>query len=293
MSNLHLHPSSNRVELAAIHPRLLTALILIDPVMQVDSGPLTSRHPSFLLGQITALRRDVWPSRTEAAESFRRSQYYQAWDPRVLDLFIEYGLHDLPMTLGSQHPAPKNPNAKPVTLTTSKHQELFTYARPHFSLSPSRLTHPDLPKDPTTPFYRPEPISTFLSLPSLRPSTLYIFGAQSPFAVPHLRTQKVTTTGTGPGGSGGVREGRVKEVVLDNVGHLVPMESVTATAAATANWLAGEIARWRKDEEEWRRGWEAKSRQEWMTISDEWKKHLGGDPRKVTSRASKRKEQKL
>jgi len=71
---------------------------------------------------------------------------------------------------------------------------------------------------------------------------------------PDLRRQKVATTGTGVDGSGGFGEGRVKEVVLDGVGHLVPMIAPGKSAFAAAGFLAGELGRWRGEEEEWRGG---------------------------------------
>jgi hypothetical protein len=130
------------------------------------------------------------------------------------------------------------------------------------------------------PFYRPEPASAVRNLPHLRPSVLYIFGSESEHSRSDLREQKMDLTGTGVGGSGGAREGRVKEVLLPNVGHLIPMEAVTACADAAAEWLKQEMQRWVQEEEEWRRAWESKSVRERRMLSEEWKMHVGGDPRR-------------
>ena len=73
-------------------------------------------------------RRDLWPSRAEAAAKYKSNKFYQSWDPRVLDLWIQHGLRQLPTEI---HPATAGPGDDPrVTLTTSKHQELFTFLRP-------------------------------------------------------------------------------------------------------------------------------------------------------------------
>ena len=86
-------------------------------------------------------------------------------------------------------------------------------------------------------------------------------------------------TGTGVGGSGGAVEGRVKEVVFKDAGHLLPMEIVKDVADAVGSWTAEELKRWRRLEKEWREQWEAKSREERTMITEEWKMNMGGDPR--------------
>jgi hypothetical protein len=134
--------------------------------------------------------------------------------------------------------------------------------------------------DPATyPFYRPEPSSATHSLPYLRPSVLYIFGGKSEISLPEWRQQKMALTGTGVGGSGGAREGRVKEVLFPKAGHLIPMEAVSECADAAAEWLKPEMERWLSEEEEWRQTWEGRSVRERRTLSEEWKVHVGGDPR--------------
>lgn len=96
---------------------------------------------------------------------------------------------------------------------------------------------------------------------------------------PSLREEKMRLTGTGVGGSGGAPEGRVKAVLFPNVGHLIPMEAVSACADAAADWLQPEIDRWVREDEEWRKAWTAKSEEERRTVSEESKMRLGGDPR--------------
>lgn len=162
------------------------------------------------------------------------------------------------------------------------------FLRPNFdgkdangNLVINRQTHPDIDLDATFiyPFYLPVPEAVFKNLPHLRPSALYLFGGASEMSTPDLRRHKLDSTGTGVGGSGGVREGRVKEEVVEGVGHLVPMIAPKECADAAAGFLSTEVKRWKKDEEEWRRQWDSKDRLEKMTINEEWKKNMGGDPR--------------
>lgn len=267
-----------------MHPRLLSALVLIDPVIQsesIASPPVGG--PS--LAQMSTFRRDVWPSRAEAAEWFKKSKFYQTWDKRVLDRWIAHGLRDLPTKLYPQSPY-QDSTETPVTLATSKHHEVFTFVRPSFdsldadgNSSVNRQKFPDMGNEPVYPFYRPEAESVFHSLPHLRPSVFYIFSGKSTLSPPNRRRQKMETTGTGVGGSGGTREGRVHEVVFEDAGHLIPMEAVDNCAQRAADFLAPELQRWREAEEEFRKAWIEKEPRQKFTIPEEWKTHLGGDPK--------------
>ena len=294
----HSMGGAQLVNLAYIHPRLLTSLVLIEPVIQNASAATADEH-SLPHTQASTFRRDDWPSRAEASSSVKKSKFYQLWDPRVLDLWIRYGLRSLPTAIyPKEHDVCDRfgIDGGPVTLTTTKHQEVFTFLRPSFGgtngLDPNsklivnRRTHPDLDFKAMniSPFYRPEPIAIFNDLPRLRPSTLYIFGGKSDVSTSELRKQKMERTGTGVGGSGGAEADRVKEVVFEDVGHLVPMEAVSRCAATAGEWLASELKRWRGEEAEFKREWEAKEERARYTVSEEWKKNIGGDPRRKSEK---------
>jgi hypothetical protein len=96
----------------------------------------------------------------------------------------------------------------------------------------------------------------FQQLPHLRPSCFYIFGSLSFLTLdPEVIKDKLDNTGTGVGGSGGVKEGRVSQVMVQGAGHLIPMEKVEESATHVATWVGQELARWRANEkltdEEW------------------------------------------
>ncbi|KAL8739047.1 MAG: hypothetical protein Q9181_000229 [Wetmoreana brouardii] len=270
-----------------MHPRLLSSLVLIDPVL--DIPPARPRGTAALLmTQLSTFRRDYWPSREEAAASFRGSKFYQAWDKRVLDRWVDVAFRDIPTALYPSIDGESKP--KPVTLVTSKHQEVFTFSRPNFDGMDKdgrpvidRSTHPDLDPDPESgeiyPFYRAEPSSTSKRLPYVRPSVLYIYGGKSDLSAPKFREKRMDTTGVGVGGSGGAKEGQVKQVVFEGVGHLVPMEVVGQSADAAAGWLAQEMTRWTQQEREFEAKWSSKTKREKQTVTEEWKRRVGGDPR--------------
>ncbi|KAJ5905527.1 Abhydrolase domain-containing protein mpaH [Penicillium subrubescens] len=291
----HSMGGAHLTQLSLMHPRLLHTLVLLDPVIQRQSTQLdimSMRERRRLIAKTTQLsthRRDLWPSRQAAAEGFKRSPFYQAWDPRVLDRWVKYGLRDLPTAIHPLDPNTvvdkKNP---PVTLRTPLHQEVFTFSRPNYNHIPgsdkpvNRVTHPDLDADhpDSYPFYRPEPARIFSQLPHLRPSVLYIFAGKSDMCLPDMMADKLATTGTGLGGSGGVAKGRVRDVFLKDFGHLLAQEAVNECADAAACWLAPELRRWRDGEESFRAQWSKKSKIEKMTVDKQWMENVPAPARR-------------
>ncbi|EXJ90734.1 hypothetical protein A1O1_03838 [Capronia coronata CBS 617.96] len=268
----HSMGGTQLTQLSLLHPRLLQALILIDPVIQIE-------NPSRTYAPAATYRRDLWPSRQDATKRFAGNKFYQAWDPRVLRKWIEYGLRDLPTALYPERGSNADP---PVTLSTPKAQEVFSYLRPKYygtSVNPpekGRTVYGDIHKDDVEdyPFYRPEPAQMFRRLPELKPPVLYIFGNKSELATPELRRKKMEFTGSGVGGNGGQQAGQVKEIVLD-CGHLVPMEKVKECADAAAGFTVSQIARWEEKTREWQRRWLERPRQERVGIDDEWRDKIG------------------
>lgn len=300
------------VDLSLIHPRLLSTVVLLDPVIQMRSSEIT---PDSLNGPVvlSTWRRDVWDSREVAAASFRKSKFYQAWDSRVLDLWIQHGLRDVEEEdkKGEEEEEEKEggrkkkesssspyPSTRPVTLATSVAQEVWLFLRPNYGgsgegeegTSIDRETHADLdPQAPINyPFYRPEPARIFRSLPHLRPSALYVLASDSYVSGvdPTLNQLKIETTGTGVGGSGGVQHGRVKAVNLKNTGHMIPLERPTQTATLVADWITQEINRWKKSQDEFDRLWKGKSLKEKQSLDQTWKAWMGGRPGAKTSMMS-------
>ncbi|KIH92577.1 toxin biosynthesis protein [Sporothrix brasiliensis 5110] len=297
----HSFGGSIIANLSLMHPRLLSTLVLLDPVLNFRLvGPAFGSTPL----ELSAVRREVWPSRANAAASFRRSKFYAAWDPRVLDAWIKHGLRDLPTkrfpdpdavvgaTQSKQDGPGTSADGPPVTLTTTKHQEVFTFLRPLLQgvdvetgrrvFSRQRL--PDISNASLSVFgasqlYRPEVPNTAAQLPHLRPGVCYIFGATSNMSTPELRQEKLDLTGVGVGGSGGVAAGRVREVVVEKTGHLVPMDLPTVCAEHAASWIGQELNLWREEEREleaawWPRGDEAK-----QTIDAEWRSFIPQKPK--------------
>ncbi|KIV98693.1 uncharacterized protein PV09_09521 [Verruconis gallopava] len=289
----HSMGGNTLINLSLMHPRLIETLVLIDPV--ISRAP--SRSGNWGVAAASFTRRDRWPSRRAAEESFKRSKFYQVWDPRVLERWIKYGLRELPTKLYPD-PDPKsaatgstvtpeptvtpnvttNEEEKEVTLTTTKHQEVFSFMRTYHPARPGeprdKVLHPELPLYPDMgspePFYRPEPTITFHMLPFLRPTVLYVFGEHSDLSAPEARKDKMEITGTGVGGSGGVKEGKVEEVIIKDTGHLIAMEKVNETATIGAEWIGKRIEEWRQDEETLKRYWDSLPERAKFTMGPEY-----------------------
>ncbi|KAL8864217.1 MAG: hypothetical protein Q9174_007431, partial [Haloplaca sp. 1 TL-2023] len=96
----------------------------------------------------TTFRRDKWSNKDEAAVAFKKNPLFRTWDPRVVDKYVEFGLRELPtalypspspssqdtkhttknMTEGSSE-GERDATEKGVTLTTTKHQEAWSFTR--------------------------------------------------------------------------------------------------------------------------------------------------------------------
>ncbi|SPO04889.1 related to host-specific AK-toxin Akt2 [Cephalotrichum gorgonifer] len=283
----HSFGAAALVNLAHTHPRLLTSLVLLDPVISPYSstpGPL-NRSPAAQ----SLRRREVWPSRPEARAKFNQSPFYKAWDTRVLDRWVEFGLRDvapgeLPSITGNEGDRGKGGE---VTLTTTKHQEDFTFLRPTvaaYDAAGQRLVRPDLvpdlpPDNPlgNYPFYRPEPSLTLSRLPSLRPGVLYVLGETSNVSDPVITRDRERVTGTGRGGSGG----RMRSVTLKGRGHLIPMEVPGECAALAAEWMGEELGRWARGEGAEFEEWRARDAREKTRLGPEWYELLKREKAKI------------
>lgn len=240
--------------------------MLLDPVIQLPNAGI-------LPAMLSTRRREIWPSRQAAAEKMKASPFFQSWDPRVLDSWIEHGLREVPTEL---FPAEGTSDTR-VTLTTSKHQELFTFTRPLYRNEPNERF---VDRDPTLQnehpgyqFYRSEPAKVFNQLPELRPSTLYVFGETSEMSPPHEREAKMERTGVGVGGSGGCAAGRVQQKVLA-CGHLMAMQEVQQCAKAASEFLGPELERYHMETKAFSKFWKSQSREQQITIGPRWSEEI-------------------
>ncbi|KAJ5132443.1 hypothetical protein N7448_006601 [Penicillium atrosanguineum] len=227
------------VRLSIIHPRLFSTLVLYEPVI------FDSRWGDFNPAKFVARRQDLWESREKAEATLRKIQ--RAWDPRVTERFLQFGIRPVPTRLYNRQTDPELPSSA-VTLTTTRHQESWSYTIPNLEpesagLDWLLLPDWDIEKERPFSFARPECWASWRDLPFVRPSVLWVFGSQSYVSFPKAQDAKMQTTGTGIGGSGGAARGMVEKVVLD-ASHTVVFEQIDKCAAVGAEWVQRWYQSW-------------------------------------------------
>ncbi|GAQ11645.1 hypothetical protein ALT_8966 [Aspergillus lentulus] len=252
------------IQLSIIHPRLLSTLILYEPIIfgEPSGGP----NPAIS----AVLRRDLWPSLEKAEMQLRRG--FARCDSRVVDRYLRFGLRPVPTRLYNSENDTNIPLTA-VTLTTSKHQEAWAYTIPNLEPKSAVLNDLLLPDwDPVierpAPFSRPEAFAAFRNLPFVRPSVFWVYGGRSWLSPPAAQDSKLRATGTGTGGSGGVAKGMVDKAVLPKATHLVVFEEVGWCAEVGASWIEKWFTRYLKEEEFWRTYQSKKSDPEMLRNSE-------------------------
>ncbi|RCI07468.1 hypothetical protein L249_4565 [Ophiocordyceps polyrhachis-furcata BCC 54312] len=218
--------------LAHIHPRLFTTVILMDPAFLVnEKGEII--YPEKAIRDITH-GKDLWRTRAEAAAFVEKT--YPAWDQRVKRRMIQYGFRDLPTALYPELPPEADVADPPVTLTTTKHQMAMMLVRPCFD----GLDHVDAKRRTNKSFHRPEVVPSAERMKTLRPPTLFLLGRHTNRRWLEAIRRTADATGLGVGGSGGKPEGRVREVMV-RAGHAFPFTAVGETGLACSAWLGEEM----------------------------------------------------
>jgi hypothetical protein len=254
----------------------------------MTDDPLAGGGP--MLVYMSMKKRDAWPSREAAVE--KAGKAFKTWDPRVFELWKIFGYRDLPTCIHPEKPAN---GTRPVTLTTTKHQETMMYTRPnakrHTQLgAPEGKTYtnpnsseigpphdpilfPDVlgPLSPIQKSYRQESILAFKLLPHIRPSVIYMSASESALGKTGVHLAAAKLTGTGFGGSGGLESGRVQYLVIEEAGHCAPQEKVTDTVQTLASWISQERQHWQEDEARVADGWKELSGKEKSSFQPEWK----------------------
>jgi pimeloyl-ACP methyl ester carboxylesterase len=76
--------------LAATRPGLVSALVLIEPIIRPAGFDFGPEQPNEL-AERARRRRNVWPTREEMLETYRRRQTFATWREDALRLYVEHG----------------------------------------------------------------------------------------------------------------------------------------------------------------------------------------------------------
>ncbi|KAI0827409.1 Alpha/Beta hydrolase protein [Trametes gibbosa] len=83
------------VRAAIAHPVLFKHIILVDAMIlpaPYQQAVSTEATRNYVIGAVQ--RRDEWSSHEEALKQFSTIPFFQAWDPAVLDVYLECGLYE-------------------------------------------------------------------------------------------------------------------------------------------------------------------------------------------------------
>ena len=256
------------VNLALLHPRVITGVICIEPIIN-ETAPEVNIMGALLM----TVKKNRWASREEAEKYFHAKNPWKRWDERALKLWNQYAIRrnssrlpreiEISPTKATHADQVESVESHSYTLTTSVSQEVLTYARAAYpqkdeesslEFNPTLRTHPDLgglsDRDCAAAFYIPSANMTFTHLQYLRPRYLYVYGSCSVYitASDQGKEDKRTGTGIATGGNGGYVNGAVQESVIANASHLSPFEMPRQLSDVVPKWLNAERRRWEEDE---------------------------------------------
>lgn len=201
-------------------------------------------------------KRDRFDNHEIACKQYEQAPVLKAWDPRVLQKYKQHGFRKLPTVL---HPE-RSSDSKEVALLTPGPIELHTQSRAtvDVDIDPDsrifRLHYPDFSPDLKYqwPYYQAAPSTAGKYLPHLRPRTLFLYGNKGSVVRPEWQKDNLEHTGTGSGGSGGMKLDCVKSDVVTG-GHFFPFENPTGTAEKLSQWLVDERKVWAEENDELRK----------------------------------------
>jgi pimeloyl-ACP methyl ester carboxylesterase len=97
----HSFGGTSALGAAARAPALFERLVLVDPVVPIASDAFAAFDPQRAermrnMVERARKRRSTWPSRAAARAHFAERSLFAHWLPAALDLYVEYGLRELP-----------------------------------------------------------------------------------------------------------------------------------------------------------------------------------------------------
>ncbi|ORY75454.1 Alpha/beta hydrolase family-domain-containing protein [Protomyces lactucae-debilis] len=212
--------------LAVIHPRLFEGIVLMDPIL-FDAG---SNKSSWVgkpnnIANMSARRRQDFPSRQAARQGFLKSPFYQSWEPKVFEMWMQYGVVPVsPPSAVSDNAAEEGP----VRLSTLVSQEVYTFLhwfpkRPS-EMSGNHLDMTDADVDCAT--------FTFRNLAQIRCPVKFIYGERSPDMTAEVRLGQTS------------RCKHSIEHIMPRAGHLIPMEQPLNCALSCSGFLNTQAKVW-------------------------------------------------
>lgn len=255
----HSIGAAQLVTLSHFHPRLFSALVLIEPTIDDKQRfPGSMNHIRAAQMRNMIAREDHFDSLEEARTRLLNSKSYATWDPRCRERLAKHHLIAASSAADEKAGVP----------ATSKAAELGLMMLPNLAnvgkeglqnMTPDeRYTIPNFEPDtePRYPLYsRFELKEVWLHLYGLRPPALFLLGSKSPVQAREMAEARIRDTGTSVGGSGGVQHGMVKQSWIHGGTHTVPFEKPAEVAAEASAFLETMLLKWRREEERFFTEW--------------------------------------
>lgn len=165
----------SRINLSIMHPRLMSTLILYEPVM-MTSGSRNSEPNSALP---STMQRELWDSRVKAESYFRKVLRREIHESSSFTWSLAWEIFLQPYKSSPDIPTTA------VTLTTSKHQEAWNYTQCSFKPKEAeldRLLLPDWDKELEVPM-----MHTRTAVVSRREISLIVARVFSAYLMPKVR----------------------------------------------------------------------------------------------------------
>jgi len=116
---------------ALTYPQLFSSLILIDPIIiqPVDGSKAIfhEHHVQLTLGAL--MRRETWDSQENALKLLTKNQFFGAWDPEALRIYVECGTTSCLDSSGKPHIRLKMPGIHEAAVFAETHTECEVYQR--------------------------------------------------------------------------------------------------------------------------------------------------------------------
>ncbi|CAG8658486.1 8604_t:CDS:2, partial [Dentiscutata erythropus] len=104
----HSIGGTSMLKAETIRPGTFASILTLEPIVK----PIIVREFEIQETKVKN-RRERWPDRKSAHISFNTNEFFKSWNPEILNLYVQYGLYELP--------------SGEVALKCSKIQELYTF----------------------------------------------------------------------------------------------------------------------------------------------------------------------
>lgn len=247
----HSIGATNLTQLSIIHPTLFTSLILMDPILVSNPGD----GNAFALPAFTLKRPQTMPTRDLARMGFSRA--FKRWDPRVLGLFMKYGLRDRNNDDGEGE----------VEMVAARYQELSSYIRPPHMQGREDST---LPTDGEIEWCR-QPVRAHAFMKMIAPPTLIVAGGNSVTSRKEVRSDWEKNYGNNHEFRNPGQHRKFKIDVVKDGSHFFPFDDPTDVAGRVGGWIEDVVGKNSVFERE------RKSVEDWRALSEEEKeKYVNG-----------------